>query len=177
LISIVVASLSPQAASAQVTATRTIETPFIWTQTEAEEKCPAAASAAHGQWTGQWRIGVPGKTTLCEITDAPASRTRDVEAGPIWNQADAEQKCQGVAARAHGRWTGQWRTTDVGRMSVCQIADEPRGRDVEAGPIWDQADAQAKCPIAAYAVRGRWTGQWRTTVQGQMSVCEIVDGR
>lgn len=49
-----------------------------------------------------------------------------------------------------------------------------RTRLVNAGPIWDQQDAQAKCPVAAYAVNGRWTGQWRTTREGQMSVCEIA---
>lgn len=50
----------------------------------------------------------------------------------------------------------------------------PRTRMVNAGPIWNQQDAQAKCPVAAYAVNGRWTGQWRTTREGQMSVCEIA---
>ncbi|HQV04419.1 MULTISPECIES: mannan-binding lectin [unclassified Novosphingobium] len=51
----------------------------------------------------------------------------------------------------------------------------PRVRLVNAGPIWNQADAQNKCPVAAYAVGGRWTGQWRTTQEGRMSVCEIAD--
>ena len=49
----------------------------------------------------------------------------------------------------------------------------PSGRMVNAGPIWNQQDAEVKCPVVAYAVGGRWTGQWRTTRQGQMSVCEI----
>jgi Mannan-binding protein len=47
-------------------------------------------------------------------------------------------------------------------------------RMVNAGPIWNQQDAAMKCPVVAYAVNGRWTGQWRTTQQGQMSVCEIA---
>ena len=46
-------------------------------------------------------------------------------------------------------------------------------RAVEAGPIWNQQDAGKKCPVAAAAVRGKWTGHWWTTVQGQMSVCQI----
>jgi Mannan-binding protein len=50
-----------------------------------------------------------------------------------------------------------------------------RLRMVNAGPIWNQPDAQAKCPVVAYAVDGRWTGQWRTIREGQMSVCEIAD--
>ncbi len=52
---------------------------------------------------------------------APASRTRDVNAGPIWNQQDARRKCPAVAASQGGEWTGQWRTTVQGKMSVCEI--------------------------------------------------------
>lgn len=47
-------------------------------------------------------------------------------------------------------------------------------RPVNAGPIWNQQDAAVKCPVAAHAVGGRWTGGWWTTQQGQMSVCEIA---
>lgn len=47
--------------------------------------------------------------------------TREVDAGPIWNQRDAEAKCPGVASRAGGQWTGQWRTVEAGRASVCEI--------------------------------------------------------
>lgn len=46
-------------------------------------------------------------------------------------------------------------------------------RWINAGPIWSRDDAAVKCPVAAYAVDGRWTGEWRTTVQGRMSVCQI----
>lgn len=46
---------------------------------------------------------------------------------------------------------------------------ERRTRDIEAGPIWNQIDAQAKCP--SVCMPGTWSGQWRTTVQGRMSVC------
>lgn len=165
---------------------RNIETSFIWTQSEAEVKCPAAAAEAHGRWTGQWRIATPGQTSYCEIVDLPPPpryarqaprEPRDLEVGPIWNQADAETKCRRAAEDARGQWTGQWRTTRAGQMSVCQIAFEPvrRTRDVEAGPIWNDADAGAKCPIAAFAVRGVWTGQWRTVTPGEMSVCAIAD--
>lgn len=43
------------------------------------------------------------------------------------------------------------------------------------GPDLEQADAEEKCPVAAFALHGRWTGQWSTTRQGGMSVCEVVD--
>ena len=42
---------------------------------------------------------------------------------------------------------------------------------IDAGPLWNQADASAKCPSLC-ASRGRWNGQWWTTVQGQNSVCQ-----
>jgi hypothetical protein len=44
---------------------------------------------------------------------------------------------------------------------------------VEAGPIWNGGDAAAKCPNVCKSY-GSWTGQWWTTVQGKMSVCECV---
>lgn len=44
--------------------------------------------------------------------------------------------------------------------------------EIEAGPIWNHADAQQKCP-AVCGPRG-WTGQWRTVRAGQMSVCDCA---
>lgn len=105
------------------------------------------------------------------------TRTIAVEAGPIWNQADAETKCPQVAKSNGGVWNGQWRTTVPGRMSVCELRLPVPGRkyveDVEAGPIWSQTDAERKCPELAKANDGVWTGQWRTTVPGRMSTCEL----
>lgn len=43
------------------------------------------------------------------------------EAGPIWNQGDANAKCAALARRENAEWTGQWRTTQVGVMSVCEL--------------------------------------------------------
>ena len=100
-----------------------------------------------------------------------------VEVGPIWNQMDANRKCSDAARKAGGSWTGQWRTTRPGQMSECDIARARGGgnRDgwVEAGPIWNQVDADRKCPQLAKSAGGKWTGQWKTTRPGQMSVCEI----
>lgn len=54
--------------------------------------------------------------------------------------------------------------------------------DVEAGPIWNHQYALERCPEAAREWSGengreaRWTGQWRTTVPGEMSVCDCVVG-
>ena len=102
---------------------------------------------------------------------APVLAQRQVEVGPIWNQAHAERVCPGVAHAHGGSWTGQWRTTVSGRMSVCEV--RANARAVEAGPIWDQGHADQVCPAVAQSFGARWTGQWWTTVQGRMSVCQI----
>jgi hypothetical protein len=102
----------------------------------------------------------------------------NVEAGPIWSQSDAEQKCPGIAKANGGTWTGQWKTTVPGQMSVCEVRFSSSRRkyvvkNVEAGPIWSQSDAERKCPEVAKANDATWTGQWNTTVPGSMSVCEL----
>lgn len=106
------------------------------------------------------------------------TRTISVEAGPIWNQSDAERKCPEVAKANGGAWNGQWRTTVPGRMSVCELRLSPSKEirlveSIEAGPIWSKSDAAKKCPEVAQANGGTWNGQWRTTVPGKMSVCEV----
>lgn len=117
-------------------------------------------------------------TTVRPCTAWAQSRTTSVEAGPIWNQADAETKCPNVAKANGGVWNGQWRTTVPGQMSICVLAfRQSSGKDVteaiEAGPIWNQMDAEKKCPEVAKTNGGAWNGRWRTTVPGRMSVCEI----
>jgi Mannan-binding protein len=94
---------------------------------------------------------------------AQAKAPINVEAGPIWNQADAQNRCPQVAQTNGGVWAGQWHTTVPGRMSVCEVRfpskPRPKTIDVEAGPIWNQADAQTKCPRVAQANDGVWDGQ------------------
>lgn len=43
--------------------------------------------------------------------------------------------------------------------------------DVPCGPIWNNEDAQKKCPIVCAARMGKWNGQWKTVVPNEMSVC------
>ncbi|MGC9991482.1 MAG: mannan-binding lectin [Candidatus Cybelea sp.] len=106
------------------------------------------------------------------------TKTISVEAGPIWSQSDAVKKCPEVAKENRGTWNGQWRTTVPGRMSVCELRLSPSKEikvvePIEAGPIWSQWDAEKKCLEVAKKNGGTWNGQWRTTVPGSMSVCEI----
>jgi|GEM_PF-5704473 Mannan-binding protein. len=50
--------------------------------------------------------------------------------------------------------------------------------DIEAGPIWSNEHADTRCPEVAEewtasnpGREARWTGDWKTTVPGEMSVC------
>ena len=125
-------------------------------------------------------IGFAAALPILLLAAAPAAAkpgVRAVEVGPIWNQMDADRKCPDAARKAGGSWTGDWRTTRPG-MSECDISGGRGGggnRDgwVDAGPIWNQIDADRKCPQVAKSAGGKWTGQWKTTRPGQMSVCEI----
>jgi len=56
--------------------------------------------------------------------------------------------------------------TSVGASAQQNVA-------IDAGPIWNDNDAKTKCPNVARARGGIWTGNWWTTVEGRMSVCEI----
>jgi Mannan-binding protein len=47
--------------------------------------------------------------------------TRNVKAGPIWNNEDAKVKCPVAAAAVGGEWNGQWVTTIWGKESVCGV--------------------------------------------------------
>jgi FtsP/CotA-like multicopper oxidase with cupredoxin domain len=47
----------------------------------------------------------------------------------------------------------------------------PATTDRQAGPIWNNNDAQAKCQRACNATNSTWNGQWTTTIPGRMSVC------
>lgn len=50
--------------------------------------------------------------------------------------------------------------------------DDNSSFSVPAGPIWNQNDAEQKCPSVCGNSRAGWTGQWTTTIPGQMSICQ-----
>ncbi|HEY0158890.1 MAG TPA: mannan-binding lectin [Thermoanaerobaculia bacterium] len=106
-----------------------------------------------------------------------ASYTVDVPAGPIFSNDNAQTICPIVAAAHQGTWNGQWNTVIPGEMSVCAVAyNAPASGsssftiDVPAGPIFSNEDAQIKAPIACASYGGVWNGQWKTVVEGKMSV-------
>jgi hypothetical protein len=98
-----------------------------------------------------------------------------LQAGPIWNDNHARQVCTDLAATWNGTWTGHWVTTVPSEMSVCEIRldQQPTTRAVNAGPIWSENHAENVCPAIAASHGAEWTGQWWTTIAGEMSVCQI----
>lgn len=122
--------------------------------------------------------GVPPKPPAPALT-----KVQDVEAGPLFNQAEADQKCPTVC-KAPATWNRTWRTTKPGAMSVCGCAEpapalvpaaaKGKVRDVEAGPLFDQKEAAEKCPQLC-AAPAKWTGGWRTIRPAVMSVCACED--
>lgn len=47
----------------------------------------------------------------------------EVQAGPIWNNDDARERCPRICEERGWRWTGHWRTTQRYRMSVCSCGE------------------------------------------------------
>ena len=72
----------------------------------------------------------------------------DIEAGPIWNNNNAQQKCPGVCTSKNLQWTGHWVTTVQGKMSVCKCdpkTAQPTITPTQASPgTTTSLDAKAK---------------------------------
>lgn len=111
------------------------------------------------------------------------AEVRSYSAGPIWNDNDARGKCAAVCASHHGRWNGQWRTVVQGSNSTCDCVKHHRRdygwgvrrcvvRTITIGPIWNNNDANYKCPRVCFNRGSRWTGQWWTVRPSQASVCQ-----
>lgn len=75
----------------------------------------------------------------------------EVEAGPIWNQSDAQGKCPRVCGSKSRAWDGNWHTTREGSMSVCNCSSEavetrPHTSQPTAMPIAPQFNRQVAAP-------------------------------
>jgi hypothetical protein len=135
---------------------------------------------------GKKRIAVALAALLaltCLVLPAVGMSTIKVQipAGPIWNNDDAKVKGPMVAAAHLGKFTGNWTTVVENVMSVVEVElpTAPTGSssytmDVLAGPIWNNDDAKVKCPVVCASYGGTWNGQWKTVVEGKMSVCGCV---
>ena len=103
------------------TVTVDLEAGPIWNHNDAKTKCAAVADKHGGEWTGGWVTTVWNRMSVCGVK-LPKPVTVDLEAGAIWSQSDAENKCKTLATKKGGEWTGHWSTTVPNRMSVCNIS-------------------------------------------------------
>jgi len=193
--------------------TRLVSAGRLTQQRRANRKCKRIAEEANGTWTGQWRKSNDQQEGACEIRFAgkakqpqqavvPNTIVKDADAGPIWDQAQANTKCPLIARNNKGQWTGNWRKVGANNQSVCQIRIEvatgsanpvvksetttyvplpkPKPvalannvREIFAGPIWDQKQANSKCQLIAANNKGVWTGDWRKTGPNHNSLCSV----
>ena len=122
---------------------------------------------------GNWRTTIPGQMSQILVKKAVK---RFVEMGPLWNNDEAQAKGKLWQASNPGwRFTGGWRTTIPGQMSEIEVEKWiPAKKEVEVGPSWNNDDAKAKAEQWISANPGwRFTGGWKTTIPGQMSVVEV----
>ena len=173
----------------------------LWSKQHANQRCNALAKINKAQWTGKYTT--KNNRSSCEMKVAmnhvaPAAqptkpkptkadrRTREVSAGNLQNQWRANKKCKRIAEEANGTWTGKWRQSTNKLEGACEIrfsgkrkqqqapaAPTSIVRDADAGPIWDQAHANRKCPLIATNNKGVWTGNWRKVGANNQSVCQI----
>jgi hypothetical protein len=104
----------------------------------------------------------------------------NIPAGPLWNDEDAKEKAPKVAAAHQGKWTGQWSTVVASEMSVIEVELNVTNSganhyttNVLAGPLWSNDEAQKVGSAIAASYGAEFTGQWKTIVEGVMSVIEI----
>ena len=120
---------------------------------------------------------------------------REVSAGSIWDQSHAARKCPLIAQQTNGKWTGKWRKTGANNAAVCEVQYAPikrvraaqaaapvaptptrSTRYISSGFIWDQNQANTKCPAYAAQSKARWTGKWRKISTDNRAECEIEVG-
>jgi hypothetical protein len=104
----------------------------------------------------------------------------NIPAGPLWSNEEAQKIGPKIAAAHQGKFTGQWRTVVSGQMSVVEVelpvdysGPHEYKTTVLAGPLWSNDEAQKLGPKIAASYGAEFTGQWRTIVNGVMSVIEI----
>ena len=73
--------------------------------------------------------------------------------------------------RQGGRDYARYRA-NADKVQFFGIGVTPQVSAIEAGPLWNQQDAQTKCPRVCDIRSGIWTSAWWTTESGKMSVCE-----
>lgn len=88
---------------------------FIADQQQAAQICPATAAKHSAQWTGRWRVTIPGQMAVCHLSFGK----REIDVGFIRNDGEAALRCNAAALREDSTWTKKWRTQ--GNTSFCEL--------------------------------------------------------
>jgi hypothetical protein len=105
----------------------------------------------------------------------------DIPAGPLFSNDDAQKLGPRIALAHQGKFTGKWTTVVQNEESVinAELPVQRQGArefktDLLAGPLMSNEDAQLLGPHIAASYGGEFTGQWKTIVEGQMSVIQVL---
>lgn len=82
---------------------------------------------------------------------SPLTHAKDINAGPIWNQSDAESKCPAVCTNAGPgwKWSGQWQTIQGSFTSVCGC-NEPPHEEHELHELHETKEIPKQCITGAF---------------------------
>lgn len=89
---------------------------------------------------------------------AGAQRTQPTYRGHVW-------------AFRRGNQTLGVHTSSAEKTQFAGVGASARTADIDAGPLMNQQEAEAKCPNVCRMRNAIWTGGWSTTQVGVMSVC------
>lgn len=97
---------------------------------------------------------------------------------PIWDDADGKLKSTIVANTNSDKFNRYCRTPIWNELSTDDVVLDSQycrtsgyTMDVITGPISNNDDALIKCPAVCASYGGEWNGQWKTVVEGKMSIC------
>lgn len=101
----------------------------LWSNDEAQEVGSRIAAAHQGTFTGQWKTVVEGSMSVVEVELEDLEGRQpggnefktNVIAGPLWDNADAQEVGPKIAASYGAEFTGEWKTITEGVMSVIEI--------------------------------------------------------
>ncbi len=115
----------------------------------------------------------------CALSPGSSALARDINAPLIANDAQAKQMCPQICKTSGGTWNGKWSTPQGRATSVCGCKmppppEEPARKNLNAGPIANDRQAEQMCPSVCKSENRVWKGQWKATGGGRGAVCTCL---
>lgn len=167
-----------------------VESPKLLWDPDAKKHCPGVCKAEGMSWNKNWK-----KTGLLEKNKSTCGCSAEIIKVKAKASLKPKKRCpilcqnQSPSMKWSGKsglkWCGCYKPiTTASNMPESQngapVPPEPQPivpapeaslSNLEAGPIWNNDDANGKCPKVCTDKNMTWTGDWWTTVRGEMSVC------